>query len=815
MIIVCTAEVLFQCLMHSFITITQINLLIFDEAHHAKGNHPYARLLKDFYWKEPDTSKLPRIFGMTASPVDVKGLSAEHIKEAARDLEMLLQARIVTAAESMLALNKIHRPAEEVALYTPLSAEYETAFYQEVKARFGNIKAFKKYFLASKRYSSELGRWASDAYWSLVFSEAQSARLQNREHSKFNRKKKQGSIEEWDQEMKLLKDADEFFQQHNFGIPTLSAQDVNSKVQRLHYWLNMYFERSDEARCIVFVEQRQTARLLHLIFQHLGGPNLRCGLLVGMTNYGEQTVSLRNQVLTVSKFRRGILNCLFATSVAEEGLDIPQCNLVVRFDLYRTMIGYVQSRGRARHRNSKYLHMLEEGNSEHKARLMNVIEDERVMRSFCQELSHTQRILEFDRDDVESLLFDDKLFPVHTEPTSGAKLTYRSSLSVLHHFVATWPFPNNAMMLQPTYVICPSFASSPKDLQQKGFMCEVMLPEGSPLISVIGEVQSRKTIAKCAAAFKTCLLLREKGLLDENLLPTTMKRIPAMANALLAVGEKKKNSYPMLIKPEFWKRGRNTVPDHLYLTIIEFDKGLDRPHQPLGLFTRFPFPQLPAFPIYLSDGRPSDVSSSAFDTPIPLCEETLELLTNFTLRIFEDVYNKVYENNVQKLSYWVVPLLVGQTALRSPITCLDQVLDMEQIHKVNKEPLWQWTPETKTEDLIDRYFVDTFHGGRRYYSNRLAPHLKPNDPVPASVPSQSHKHMKNILDYTDSKWTKSRDISKWNQLQPVIEVERIPFRRNHLARAEDKEETAIRELRAYICPQLLRVSNVRNPFHAP
>lgn len=43
MVIVCTVEVLYNCLMHSFITIDQINLLIFDEAHHAKKNHGYAR----------------------------------------------------------------------------------------------------------------------------------------------------------------------------------------------------------------------------------------------------------------------------------------------------------------------------------------------------------------------------------------------------------------------------------------------------------------------------------------------------------------------------------------------------------------------------------------------------------------------------------------------------------------------------------------------------------------------------------------------------------------------------------------------------
>jgi len=45
MVIVCTAEILYQCLMHSFVALDQINLLIFDEAHHAKKNHAYARLV--------------------------------------------------------------------------------------------------------------------------------------------------------------------------------------------------------------------------------------------------------------------------------------------------------------------------------------------------------------------------------------------------------------------------------------------------------------------------------------------------------------------------------------------------------------------------------------------------------------------------------------------------------------------------------------------------------------------------------------------------------------------------------------------------
>jgi len=65
-----------------------VNLLIFDECHHAKKNHAYARyeprifdqktisanfssIMRDFY-VPLEEAKRPRIFGMTASPVDAR-----------------------------------------------------------------------------------------------------------------------------------------------------------------------------------------------------------------------------------------------------------------------------------------------------------------------------------------------------------------------------------------------------------------------------------------------------------------------------------------------------------------------------------------------------------------------------------------------------------------------------------------------------------------------------------------------------------------------------------------------------------------------
>lgn len=43
MVIVCTAQILNHALLNAFVKMRQINLLIFDEAHHTKKEHPYAR----------------------------------------------------------------------------------------------------------------------------------------------------------------------------------------------------------------------------------------------------------------------------------------------------------------------------------------------------------------------------------------------------------------------------------------------------------------------------------------------------------------------------------------------------------------------------------------------------------------------------------------------------------------------------------------------------------------------------------------------------------------------------------------------------
>lgn len=81
---------------------------------------------------------------------------------------------------------------------------------------------------------------------------------------------------------------------------------------------------------------------------------------------------LQKQQKVLAEFKAGVLNTLIATSVAEEGLDLTHCRLVVRYDLPATPLEFIQSRGRARARGSRMVLMVEQGNDQQIALLTDV-----------------------------------------------------------------------------------------------------------------------------------------------------------------------------------------------------------------------------------------------------------------------------------------------------------------------------------------------------------------------------------------------------------------------------------------------------------
>ena len=69
-IIVCTYQILYDALIHGFVSMESILLLVFDEAHHCAGKHAANKIMQNFYHPRKALGhRLPHILGLTASPV--------------------------------------------------------------------------------------------------------------------------------------------------------------------------------------------------------------------------------------------------------------------------------------------------------------------------------------------------------------------------------------------------------------------------------------------------------------------------------------------------------------------------------------------------------------------------------------------------------------------------------------------------------------------------------------------------------------------------------------------------------------------------
>ncbi|KAL3464231.1 hypothetical protein BJX64DRAFT_298527 [Aspergillus heterothallicus] len=775
MVIVCTAEILHLCLMHAHIKMEQINLLIFDEAHHTKKDHAYARIVRDSYHQVPP-SKRPRIFGMTASPIDTKG---DIIDEAMR-LEELLNSKIATASELTQLHRFIQRPKEEKWVHNKLQAPFGTKLYSLLETRFGDIEDLKSAFRFAWRASSELGRWCADGIWKQVFSASVLPRLEGKSQD----------------EMARLQEANEIANRHVLNHPD-EAGELSSKVQLLREKLAEHYRDNPETKCIIFTKMRYTALMLLELFHVLQVPRVRPGLLIGARSddLTGANISFRQQFLALVKFRSGEINCLFATSVAEEGLDIADCNLVIRFNLFDTMIQYVQSRGRARQANSTYASLIERYNLEQEERITQVRDAESVMQQFCGSLPE-DRILK-GNDFVSYSSPSDEVERAYTIKSSGARLTYHSALAVLARYASSLQYEGD-VSAQVTYVVLPVNST---------FVCEVILPERSPVRGLVGSPAMNKSIAKRSAAFDTCIMLRKHELIDDRFNSTYHRRLPAMRNAKLAITCKKTNKYDMLLKPSLWAAGRGTLPKTLYATVITF-----KPTQPLArelvnlvLLSREKVVAMPQFPIFLEEEDiETMVQCVCIEKAWPISVEQAGALTEFTLRIFRDVFQKTYSCDSVDMPYWLAPTNVHS----APKPNLDSAayIDWETVLLVNDNDELNFPEDVTPSTLCDRFVFDPWDGRCRFFTIAVDESFRPSDPPPASVPRR--RHMDSIMNYciSLSKNSRAKFLAKCNWEQPVLRAELVRLRRNMLDKMTDPEKEIA--TKCYICLEPLRVSTI-------
>ncbi|KAJ1494306.1 P-loop containing nucleoside triphosphate hydrolase protein [Baffinella frigidus] len=119
--------------------------------------------------------------------------------------------------------------------------------------------------------------------------------------------------------------------------------DILTKIQR-----NFEDGPTDQVgtfRGIVFVKSRQSAcEILDWIKNHAG----LNAFFKPSPFVGQVCMTIQDQYDATVRFHSGECNLLVATSVAEEGLDFPACNIVVRYSSASSHTALIQSRGRVR-----------------------------------------------------------------------------------------------------------------------------------------------------------------------------------------------------------------------------------------------------------------------------------------------------------------------------------------------------------------------------------------------------------------------------------------------------------------------------------
>ncbi|XP_073927062.1 interferon-induced helicase C domain-containing protein 1 [Castor canadensis] len=158
----------------------------------------------------------------------------------------------------------------------------------------------------------------------------------------------------------------------------------NEKLTKLRNTiLEQYTKTEESARGIIFTKTRQSTYALSQWIaenEKFAEVGVKAHHLIGAGHSSEfKPMTQNEQKEVISKFRTGKINLLIATTVAEEGLDIKECNIIIRYGLVTNEIAMVQARGRARADESTYVLVAHSGSG--------VVERE-IVNDFREKMMH-------------------------------------------------------------------------------------------------------------------------------------------------------------------------------------------------------------------------------------------------------------------------------------------------------------------------------------------------------------------------------------------------------------------------------------------
>jgi dsRNA-specific ribonuclease len=301
--------------------------------------------------------------------------------------------------------------------------------------------------------------------------------------------------------------------------PATTPGEISLKMQQLVQTLHSH---DQDLTGIIFVQERTTAVVMTHLLQH--HPMLRGRFNVASVVGNSQAHTRKRSCLELSAgdaqqavqgFRQGKINLLVATTVLEEGIDVPACNLVICFEKPQTLKSFIQRRGRARMNTSKLILLLD-NESESVAADWRRLELEMKAR-YEDETRQIQIIQEI--EDSEHPDYP----PLEVEGEDGrlARLTIDDAKAHLQHFCATLS-SRKFVDFSPYYVLhtvgSDDDPMSPSALFKATVHLPVSLPPELRLAESIREWRSEQNACK-DAAFQAYQALYQAGLVNEHLLP--------------------------------------------------------------------------------------------------------------------------------------------------------------------------------------------------------------------------------------------------------------------------------------------------------
>ncbi|MBN3294911.1 DICER Endoribonuclease, partial [Amia calva] len=539
---------------------------------------------------------------------------------------------------------------------------------------------------------------------------------------------------------------------------------------------------------IIFVERRYTAVVLNRLIKEAGkqdpelayiSSNFITGHSIGKNQprNKQMEVEFRKQEEVLRKFRAHETNLLIATSIVEEGVDIPKCNLVVRFDLPTEYRSYVQSKGRARAPVSNYIMLADtERTKTFEDDLKTYKAIEKILRNKC---SKSADCSEFE---VEPVLDDDNILPPYVlrSEDGGPRVTINTSIGHVNRYCARLPS-------DPFTHLAPKCKTV--ELQDGNYRSTLYLPINSPLrVPVTGPIMNCARLAEKAVALLCCEKLHKIGELDDHLMPVGKETVKYEEELDLHDEEetsvpgrpgstKRRQCYPKAI-PECLRHSYPVPEQSYYLYVIgmilttplpdELNFRRRKLYPPedttrcFGILTAKPIPRIPHFPVYTRSGEVT-ISIELQKSGFTLSAQQLDLITRLHQYIFSHILR------LEKPALEFKPTEADSAYCVLPLNVVDDSNTLDLDFKFMED----FNPFTfKLEDYQDAVIIPryrNFDQPHRFYVADVYTDLTPLSKFPSP-------EYETFAEYYKTKY--NLDLSNLNQ--PLLDVDHTSSRLNLL-----------------------------------